>query len=201
MWRTVTPLLAPARLRRGPDIPRAWKTAEAHTHVAGNAQRPHTPGADATQFPWQLGLRDRRCAPAVAWAGSEHGGVVVRARPGHQGQSGSASGLRHHRGAGRARRSTSPRVTCRPTSSGHNVRGSVRVSLGGWRCSSCGRPGWQRRRNARAWRRPRRGRAERRRSRSHRCRPAGAGIEPHFVACSADPIATTCAARWRQLVL
>jgi len=125
------PLLAPARLRRGPDIPRAWKTAETHNNVAGNAQRPHTPGADATQFPRQLGLRDRRCAPAVAWTGIEHWGVVVRARPGHQGQSGSASGLRHHRGAGRARRSTSPHVTCRPTSSGHNVRGGVRVSLGG----------------------------------------------------------------------
>jgi len=82
------PLPAPARLRRGPDSPRARATVGACRHVTANALGPLSPGADATQAPLQLGLRDGRSARAVGWAGRVRGGVVVRARPGRQGQNG-----------------------------------------------------------------------------------------------------------------
>jgi len=125
------PLPAPARLRRGPDSPRARAIARAHGNVAANALRPLTGGEDATQAPLQLGLGDGRSARAVAWAGRVREKRFVRARPGRQGQSGSVSGFRHDRRAGRACRGTSPFVTCRPTSSGHSVGAGVRVRSGG----------------------------------------------------------------------
>jgi len=124
-------LPAPARLRRGPDSRRARAIAGAHGNVAANALGPLPRGADATHAPLQLGLGDGRSARAVAWAGRVSGGIVVRARPGRQGKSGSVTGFRHDRRAGRARRGTSPYVTDRRTSRGHSVGADDRVWSGG----------------------------------------------------------------------